>query len=134
MGAWYLMKDPLLLCNSRNYFVSHQEYNRWSAEESDCSGQFSLVAPAVASSLLLSVLGQSQLLQPPPCHLHNSRSPPSLRIFKYHSTMSSFLSQGELLLYVTLVTDSSGTPRRRAYNSRCSRPVRRSLIASNWGQ
>lgn len=56
-----------------NKFVSHQEYNRWSPDEGDGSGEFSLVASAVASSLPLSVLGQSQLLHAPLRHLQDSR-------------------------------------------------------------
>ncbi|KAA8589441.1 hypothetical protein FQN60_012806, partial [Etheostoma spectabile] len=49
------------------------EYNRWSPNEGDGSGEFSLVASAVASSLPLSVLRQSQLLYAPLRHLKDSR-------------------------------------------------------------
>lgn len=56
-----------------NQFDSHQEYSRRSPDERYRSGEFSLVASAVASSLPLSVLGQSQLLHPPLSHLRDSR-------------------------------------------------------------
>lgn len=56
-----------------NKFNPHQENDRRSPDEGESSGEFPLVASTVASSLPLSVLGQSQLLHPPLSHLKDSR-------------------------------------------------------------
>lgn len=53
--------------------VPHQEYDRWSPDESDGSGEFPLVASTVSSSLTLSVMGQSELLHTPLRHLRDNR-------------------------------------------------------------
>lgn len=51
----------------------HQEYDRWRPDEGDGCGELPLVAPAVASSLLICILSKPQLLHTPLCHLENSR-------------------------------------------------------------
>lgn len=50
-------------------FVPYQEYNRWGPYKGNGSGEFPLVSSTVASSLLISVLCQSQLLHSPLGHL-----------------------------------------------------------------
>lgn len=52
--------------------LPHQEYDRRSPDESNGSGEFPLVASAVSSGLPLSVLGQSELLHAPLCHLQDN--------------------------------------------------------------
>lgn len=73
-----MQKNKTLLSDTQKAmgdFLSHQEYDRWSSDEGDGSGEFPLVASAVSSSLPLSVLGQSELLYAPLRHLQDNTPP-----------------------------------------------------------
>lgn len=71
-----IITSPFL---SRIKLNPHQEYNRWRPNEGDGCGEFPLVASTVASSLLVCILSQPQLLHSPLRHLQNSKQTAQLR-------------------------------------------------------
>lgn len=75
---------------------SHQEYDGWGPDERDGSGELSLVASAVTSSLQLSILAESQLFHPPLGHLRDNRQ----GTFEFPNESKGDTNSGTLVKYM----------------------------------